>query len=104
MVTVRDIQSALRDWPVWRRLAESPKRLDDHERRIVELEYRLHLRTAPGERCPKCGELEYRTDRVEEAPKPRPAGPGVLIRVMKCGACGYLEKRADRRRDSKRAR
>ncbi len=66
---------------------EKVKRL---EKRLVELEYRLHLRQAPGEIGARVETLDFRTDRVEP-PEPRLAEAGVKIRVMNCKARRHNE-------------
>lgn len=55
-----DILDVLKRWDRWRRIDETPERIDALEKRIAELE--VKLQRAPGEACPKCGALEFRTE------------------------------------------
>jgi ribosomal protein S27AE len=88
MVVVGDIVELLKRWDRWRRIDETPERVDTLEKRIAELEAKLQR--APGEACPKCGEWEFRTASTSPAGGPL-AGMGALNRELKCGACGYTE-------------
>lgn len=68
MVVVADIVELLKRWDRWRRIDETPERLDALEKRIAELESRLQR--APGLACPSCGELEFRVVESRVSPGP----------------------------------
>jgi hypothetical protein len=55
MAVLAEITELLKRWDVWKRVEESPARIDALEKRIAELEKRLQH--APGEACPSCGAL-----------------------------------------------
>ena len=57
MVGLGDIVDLLKRWDRWRRIDETPERVDALEKRITELEARLQR--APGSACPACGEQEF---------------------------------------------
>jgi DNA-directed RNA polymerase subunit RPC12/RpoP len=93
MVVVGDIVELLKRWDRWRRIDETPERVDALEKRIAELESRLQR--APGKACPKCGALELRTDKVE--PRRDHFGAlGAVNRYYKCSACGHTEVHMER--------
>jgi predicted nucleic-acid-binding Zn-ribbon protein len=95
MAVVGDIVELLGRWDRWKRVNESPERIDALEKRITELEARLQR--APGEACPKCGALEFRTDKqvpVSHGPFAG-MGMGVMERHLKCAACGHTEMHHD---------
>jgi hypothetical protein len=89
MVGVGDIIELLKRWDRFKRIDETPERVDALERRVAELEQRLQR--APGEACPHCGALEYRVGQTEAAQGPFSA-LGVRVRHMKCGACGFTDQ------------
>ena len=95
MAVVDNIAELLSRWDRWKRVNECPERIDALEKRIAELEARLQR--APGEDCPKCGALEFRTESL----KPVSHGPfagqgmGVMERHMKCGVCDHTEVRQE---------
>lgn len=72
-------------------MRENADRVPDLEKRIAALEERLSR--APGEACPKCGELEFRT--VKTAPHPKLGAAGAMTRTMQCGACQYTEDKME---------
>jgi predicted nucleic-acid-binding Zn-ribbon protein len=88
MTVLAEVTELLRRWDVWKRVEEAPARIDALEKRIAELESRLQR--APGAACPKCGALEFRTDKV--VPRSDHFGAlGAVNRHQKCGACGHTE-------------
>jgi len=92
MVVVGDIVELLKRWDRWRRIDETPERVDALEKRIAELEAKLQR--APGTACPKCGQLEFRTESTTPGGGPlRGLGMGIVDRNLKCGNCGYTETR-----------
>ena len=58
MTVLSEVTELLRRWDVWKRVEAAPERIDELERRLVNLESKL--KRAPGEACPKCGALEFR--------------------------------------------
>jgi predicted nucleic-acid-binding Zn-ribbon protein len=91
MAVLAEITELLRRWDVWKRVEAAPDRVDALEKRIAELETRL-LR-APGEACPKCGALEFRTEKT--VPHTQFGDMGAVNRHLKCGACGHSEVRLE---------
>jgi predicted nucleic-acid-binding Zn-ribbon protein len=88
MAVLAEITELLRRWDVWKRVEAAPGRIDALERRLAELESRLQR--APGEACPKCGALEFRTEKLTPT-KGHFSALGAQDRHMKCGACGHTE-------------
>jgi multidrug resistance efflux pump len=86
-----DILAILDKIPIWKKVQEAPARIDALEKRIAELEAKLAR--APGEACPKCGELEFRT--VKTAAHPQLGVAGAVNRFLKCGACAHTETRLE---------
>lgn len=80
MSTVESILRLLEKWPAWKRMTATPDRVDALEKKIAELEERL--RRAPGEACPRCGTLEYRTREIVGS-----------VHFIQCGDCGLQEER-----------
>lgn len=90
MVGVADIIELLKRWDRWRRIDETPERVDALERRISELEQRLQR--APGEACPACGELEFRV--ISSKPSGHGFGKlGARDHAYKCQKCGFEDVR-----------
>jgi hypothetical protein len=85
-----DLIALLDRWSVWKDMRATLAKVPALEERIAALEERLQR--APGEACPKCGELAFRS-------KKSAAMPGKLGRTghrqvwMECTACGYADKR-----------
>ena len=88
MSTLDSILQLLEKWPKWKRVKETPDRVDQLEARLTALE--VKLQRAPGQACPKCGAFAYRV----ESSKPHPTfgNMGALVRLMKCGDCGFQEE------------
>ena len=90
MAVIGEILESLKRWDRWRRIDETPERIDALEKRITELEAKLQR--APGDPCPKCGALEFRTHSTKSGRGPlRGLGAGIIDRELKCGACGHTE-------------
>jgi hypothetical protein len=87
MSTVESILDLLNKWPKWKRITETPDRVDALTARIAVLEGKLQR--APGDACPKCGALEYRV--ASSTPHPHMGDMGVINRLMRCGECTYEE-------------
>jgi len=83
-----DLIALMDRWGIWKEVRANAEKVPALEQRIAVLEQRLQR--APGEACPKCGALEFRTDKVE-----RNTGHfgqlGALDRHLKCGSCGHTE-------------
>ena len=93
MTVLSEVTELLRRWDVWKRVEAAPERIDQLERRLVNLESKL--KRAPGEACPKCGALEFRTARTE--PLDGQLGElGMTYRYMECGACKHTERSTEK--------
>jgi hypothetical protein len=83
-----DILALLDKIPIWKRVQETPARVDALEKRIAELEARLAR--APGQACPACGALEFRVTKSV-----RSSGPfgdmGAKDVTRTCGACTFVD-------------
>lgn len=89
MATLDNILALLNKWPAWKRITESPDRLDQLESRVEQLERKL--RREPGEACPRCGE---RAVRVKEAKRDALFGDlGARKHVVECEECGFSDER-----------
>ena len=91
MAVIGEIVELLRRWDGWKRLEDAPGRIDTLELRVAELE--LKLRRAPGEACPRCGELDYRVASAGPHPHAGLAKAGGRQYKMLCGACGFADER-----------
>ena len=89
MVVLAEINEFLRRWDKWKRVEEAPDRIDALERRIAELEEKL--KRAPGEACPSCGALDFRT--IESADDSLFGMLGGKRKKLKCGSCGFEDER-----------
>jgi hypothetical protein len=91
MAILGEITELLRRWDVWKRVEAAPDRIDALEKRVVELEARLQH--APGEACPSCGALSFRTIKSEPM-----AGPlslmGAKQITLQCQDCGFEDVRS----------
>jgi hypothetical protein len=87
MFSLNDILAILDHWPTWKKIKSSPELIDAMEIRIAELEKRLAR--CPGDGCPRCGELSYRT----ASSQPHPDLLGTTVRTMKCEKCDYTERK-----------
>jgi ribosomal protein S27AE len=89
MFALKDILELLDRWPSWKKIQAAPERIESLEKRVGELEHRLAR--CPGEGCPKCGELTYRTISNHPVQAGGLGKFGVIARTMKCEKCGYTE-------------
>ncbi len=55
MLGLKDLLAVLERWPKWKRIAETPDRLDAMERRVADIEQQLGD-TSPENVCKTCGE------------------------------------------------
>jgi hypothetical protein len=86
-------------WSVWKEVRANADKVPALEARIAALEERLQR--APGEACPKCGALEFRTDKT--VPTIGSLGKlGAIDRHLKCGACGHEEVHTETASNRKR--
>ena len=90
MAVLEEILSALKLWPKWKQIEATVDRLNELEKRVIDLEQKLAR--CPGEACPKCGELSFRA--VSSHPHYDGAFRmgGIVIRHMKCEKCGFEEE------------
>lgn len=86
---ISDLIKLLDRWEIWKQVRDNALRVPDLERRIAELEQRLD--PAPGERCPRCGELTMRV--TESAPDPLFHVLGKSRQAMRCSSCGLTQER-----------
>ena len=87
-----DLVRLLDRWDVWKQMRANAEKVPELERRIGDLEARLER--APGDACPSCGALEFRTDKA--VPAQGTFGKmGMIKRHLKCGACGHTEIRTE---------
>jgi len=89
MSTLDSILQLLNKWPAWKRITDTPDKLDKLEGRLAALEEKL--RRAPGEACPKCGEWTWRV--VSSQPSRAFGDMGVVDRLMRCEQCGFEERK-----------
>ena len=87
-----DLVALLDRWDVWKTVRTNAERVPELERRIKDLETRLSR--APGEACPRCGALEFRTENVTKDTGPF-SDLGAVNRHLKCGACGHTETKLE---------
>lgn len=88
MAVTGDILAILDKIPIWKRVQETPDRVDALEKRIAELEAKLQK--APGLACPACGELSFRVT----ASGPTKGGFGRLGArdiTKTCQSCGFTD-------------
>ena len=84
MPGLSDIIDLLKRWDRWKRIDETPERVDALEQRIAELESKLER--APGQACPACGAWEFRVLDVAVSH----AGLYEVRRyTRRCQVCGF---------------
>ena len=87
MSLLTDILEALKGWNRWKQIEGAPEKIEALERRVTELESRLQR--APGEACPRCGALDYRTMESRPVADAAFAKLGAREHVKRCGACAF---------------
>ena len=85
-----DILALLDKIPIWRRVQETPARVDALEKRVAALEAKLAR--APGETCPSCGDQAMRVKSSQPA-KHGLGSLGVREYLYECEACGFKDTR-----------
>lgn len=78
---LKDILAALEKWPLWKRVSETPERVESLEKRVAELELKLGGKW-PADVCPFCGERAMRM-----------AMSFANMTVWNCTACKGVDKR-----------
>jgi endogenous inhibitor of DNA gyrase (YacG/DUF329 family) len=91
-ISVTDIRKILEEFPLWKAVANLPKRLAELERRIAALEGGAAAKPAPltGRECPICGAA---MKVVAEKPHPQFGYAGDKLHEMKCPECGETAQR-----------
>jgi hypothetical protein len=85
MAVLGELVEILKRWDVWKRVEEGPARIDELEKRVAELEQRLQR--APGEACPACGALSFRT--LKSVPMGNFGEMGARLITQRCQDCGF---------------
>ncbi len=88
MGAVTDVLALLDKTPIWKRLTETPDRLEGLEKRVAELE--ALLAKAPGDACGACGERAMRRVTVGRRLGDRDA---YRFDIWKCEKCGRNDER-----------
>lgn len=84
MFSLKDLNELLDKIPQWKRMKESPARIDALEKRIASLEKRL---SGSGDICPKCKQTTYElvgTKMLEEV-------LGLRQFTYKCSNCNFTD-------------
>lgn len=90
MLSIQDLLALLDHWPLWKRIKESPARLDALEKLIAGLEAKLA--PATGEVCPKCRAPAFHV--ASNRPMPHMEWAGKSLDTWRCDTCGHtMEKR-----------
>jgi C4-type Zn-finger protein len=92
MGVLADILNALDRWPEWKKVKETPARVDELEKRIAALESRPER--APGEACPKCRAYKFHVEKSAAAPG-HFGQMGMRQYHWLCDECGYTDQRVD---------
>lgn len=92
MGILEDILSALERIPGWKRIKESPERIDALEQRLKAIE-RL-MAGGSGQLCPICNSPKFK--RTASKPDPGFEFAGVMRDFYRCEECGHSENRQRR--------
>lgn len=87
MAVLSEILTLLEKWGPWKRISETPDRVDALERRLAALEEKAPKQA--GKPCPACGEPAVR--RTSSKPHARFGGMGAMEEIWTCSACGDSE-------------
>ena len=88
MSTTSEILGLLEKFPAWKRIVDSPAKIEALEKRIAAIEAKL---SGGGEKCPSCGEYNFKV--VNSIPHPILGDIGGVERTYECKACGFSEKK-----------
>ena len=88
MFSLKDLNELLDKMPLWKRIKDSPDRLDCLEKRISSLENRL---SGTGDICPKCKQpkLELESSKVIDDTI------GLMQYSYRCFNCGFTKVKND---------
>lgn len=89
MGMIEDVLAALDRLPLWKRLRETPDRVERLEARVAALEAKLSGK--PGMLCPVCNAPAFA--RVASKPDPTFGDLGVKLDSYRCSECGHAENR-----------
>lgn len=92
MVGLADLNALLEKVPVWKRLVELPRYVNELEQRVRALEEKLGQPLSK-EACPSCGEKAFFV--TSSAPDPVMGEVGAMRRTYTCRACGFTENRME---------
>jgi len=74
--------------PAWKRIQQTPERVERLEQRIAQIEAQLK---PGGSQCPMCAAMAFTL--VSSEPDPAGGDLGIQNDQMSCSACGYSEHR-----------
>jgi len=78
MFSIKDLNELLEKIPIWKRITQTPDKIEELGKRILALENKL---SGKGDVCPKCKEPSFEL-----------ISSNVRSRVYKCTNCGFEEK------------
>lgn len=84
MFSIKDLNELLDKMPFWKKIKESPERIDKLEQRIINLEKRL---SGSGDSCPRCKQMTFElidSKILEEM-------IGLKRYDYKCTNCGFTD-------------
>jgi hypothetical protein len=86
MFSLKDLNELLDKMPLWKKMKESPARIDALDKRIISIEKRL---SGSGDICPKCKQPTYElveTKIIEET-------LGIRQFNYKCSNCNFTDSK-----------
>jgi uncharacterized protein with PIN domain len=88
MFSLKDLNELLDKMPLWKKIKDSPARIDSLEKRISSLENRL---SGTGDICPKCKQpkLELESSKVIDDII------GLMQYNYRCSNCGFTKVKND---------